>query len=166
MFTVLLTSGNAGAQIPAAETERFEVSSIKRSAPSSVGGGFDAPPGKFIAQNTTPLQLIAMAYQINALRVVGPDWMSRDRFDVVAATPLAWQPGRAATMVRQLLADRFGLIVHRESRELPAFVLTRVRDGTTGPNLRQTTRDCSPPPSSSSCSTRTLPGSVVVSGAR
>ncbi len=43
MFTVLLTSGNAGAQIPAAEPERFEVSSIKRSAPSPVGGGFGAP---------------------------------------------------------------------------------------------------------------------------
>jgi uncharacterized protein (TIGR03435 family) len=82
-----------------------------------------------------------------------PDWMSADRFDIVAKTdgniedvfladPAA--PSRLQLMLRSLLADRFKLATHLDTRELPIYAMTMARaDRRPGPGLRQSTRDCS-----------------------
>ena len=69
--------------------------------------------------------------------------MDTDRFDIMAAMP----PGTTAPdmigMVRSLLADRFGLRVHREERELPVYAMRVARsDGRLGPQIRALTLDC------------------------
>lgn len=52
---------------------------------------------------------------------------------------------RAQAMLRQLLADRFGLRTRREQREMPVYVLTLARrDGSLGPKLRRAGQECLP----------------------
>ena len=50
--------------------------------------------------------------------------MSTARFDIVAKLPDAASRRQARLMLRRLLADRFGITVHRESREMPGYALT------------------------------------------
>jgi uncharacterized protein (TIGR03435 family) len=48
-------------------------------------------------------------------------------------------------MLRSLLADRFKLVVRKETRDLPAYALVLARrDGKLGPSLRRSNTDCSP----------------------
>jgi uncharacterized protein (TIGR03435 family) len=85
-------------------------------------------------------------------------------------------------MVRALLAERFKLSVHKETREMPIFALVTARsDGRVGPNLRKSSRDCSPaaatrggganasaaksPWGSNPCGTSVGPG-MILAGAR
>lgn len=64
----------------------------------------------------------------------GPSWLDTDRWDIVAKvdspTAAIWP------RVRTLLADRFKLVTHHETRELPMYALVVARrDGRLGPNL-------------------------------
>ena len=71
------------------------------------------------------LDLIRTAYDVTDDKVAGgPSWLASDRFDVIAKTPPAVTPETARVMLKALLADRFGLTVHNDSRPLPVFVLT------------------------------------------
>jgi uncharacterized protein (TIGR03435 family) len=87
---------------------------------------------------------------------VSPDWIRRERFDIVATAPEGRGMGEFQAMVRNLLADRFHLRAHTESRRTQVYVLSLARpDGKLGQGLRPTTVDCSrrDPP----CSTRNQP---------
>jgi uncharacterized protein (TIGR03435 family) len=66
----------------------------------------------------------------------GPGWINSDRFDIVAKAE--GNPSTdARLMLRTLLADRFKLMVHHETRELPVYALVIARrDGKLGPQLR------------------------------
>jgi bla regulator protein blaR1 len=122
----------------------FEAASIR---PTS----FDRPytlvernnPGYFTMRNVTVRALIAFAYFAMPYEVVeGPEWIDRDRFDVVAVAQ-----GRSVrdnyTMVQTLLADRLSLRLRKEMREMPVYVLLKARDdGRLGPGLRPVTIDC------------------------
>ncbi|MCL4851422.1 MAG: TIGR03435 family protein [Bryobacteraceae bacterium] len=77
-------------------------------------------------------QLIADAYQVRPFQVVCPDWLLTERFDIVAKMPAASRKEDAPLMLQSLLADRFKLAVHRESREEDVMALVV---GKEGPNL-------------------------------
>jgi uncharacterized protein (TIGR03435 family) len=64
------------------------------------------------------------------------------RFDVAANEPDGTPPGQTMAMLRTLLADRFNLRVHRETRDLPIYEVTLAREGILGPNLRASPHDC------------------------
>ncbi len=106
------------------------------------------PPGRFTATNVPAQELIEFAWQLQSFQVDGgPDWIKSDRFDVVAKTgpvdpPAPGQPAAVQPMLRSLLADRFGLIVHYEPKERPVYSLTRVGESRLGPNLRLDELDC------------------------
>jgi uncharacterized protein (TIGR03435 family) len=72
----------------------------------------------------------------------GPEWLDADKFDIVASTPVATQPtppAQSRLMLQRLLADRFKLTAHWETRELPVYALVKARaDGSLGPGLTQT----------------------------
>ena len=66
-------------------------------------------------------QLIVQAYAIQRMRVMGgPEWFDRDQYDLIAKAenPEATRDD-VRLMLQALLADRFKLTVHRETRELP-----------------------------------------------
>lgn len=143
---------------PAAQQLSFEVASIKSNKSGDLGDQIrELPGGRFSAINMTPRVLITWAYQLRDFQLLAaPDWIRSERFDL--AGTLGRQPpstpepndvvtGSSGTMraaVRTLLAERFGLVVHREAREFPIHVLVLARpDGKLGPMLTRSTTDCS-----------------------
>jgi uncharacterized protein (TIGR03435 family) len=138
----------ATAQAPAPS---FDVTSVKRN--TSGGGGMQMRnmPGNVSAFNVPVRQLIRMAYQVQDFQIVGaPAWETTDRFDVEGrfdpAAPLVGfdtQPQRMFAMMKTLLRDRFGMVAHTETREMPILALTVARsDGRLGPQLKPAAVDC------------------------
>jgi len=142
-------SGAARAQEPAAAEPAFEVVSIK---PNDAGDGrvmIGLQPGRFSAVNVTPRDLIRQAYRVQDFQIVdAPEWLAAERFDVQGTLPRddpggQPPPERVSAMVRRMLADRFGLVLHRDTRELPVYALVTARDdGTLGPNMTPAKTDC------------------------
>lgn len=146
------TAGAAAA--PANPNPVFEVASVKpnRSGANNIGIGLQ-PGGRFTATNVPVVQLIRFAYGLQPFQIVGgPSWANSDRFDItakaegdVAPAPLGagGPPGPMQLMVRALLADRFKLVVHTETREMPIYNLVLARpDGRLGDRLKPSTLDC------------------------
>ena len=87
-------------------------------------------------QTATMVDLIKTAYGIDAEKVLGgPSWLELDRYDVYAKGPAATSAETANLMLQSLLADRFKLQLHKDSRPLPGFALTVRKGGT--PKLKQ-----------------------------
>lgn len=118
----------------------FEVASIK---PHTSDDGRVTmvlqPGGRFVATRVPLRHVIRTAFQLQDDQIVGgPEWLDTDRFDIDARSPDA-DVTRIAAMLQSLLADRFKLTTHRETRELSVLTLERARrDGTLGPELRPT----------------------------
>ena len=120
----------------------FAVVSIKASAPDDAKSYPWAigPNGRFAVKNVRLRNVILYAYQVNIGHLWGgsdaSSWTS-DKFDIEAQADGNPSGEQIRAMVRRLLADRFNLIVHAETRELPIYALVRARsDGTLGPQLR------------------------------
>lgn len=85
-------------------------------------------------------------YETDA-RVGGPDWLSSERFDIVARAgeiPASLNPSTAVRlMLRTLLSERFALVIHQEQRVMPIYALTLARrDGSLGRQLQRSVMDC------------------------
>jgi uncharacterized protein (TIGR03435 family) len=105
----------------------FEVTTVKPSRGNEPSVGFKV--GRFNADNATVADLIKFAYKVRDRQVDGgPTWMNEDRFDIAAETDTPGQPSRdqQRSMVRKMLADRFGLQVQVVQREFPVYALTVV----------------------------------------
>lgn len=124
----------------------FELTSVKRNVSGSESGGSNRnqPNGSFIGTNVTLRPFIARAYEVRTFQVTGgPPWLDFDRFDIVGrgaeGTPTAMRPA----MLRALLADRFKLVTHTETREQPVYLLVLARpDGRLGPQLKRSPFPC------------------------
>jgi uncharacterized protein (TIGR03435 family) len=82
------------------------------------------PSGLFVAARETVARLIMQAYDVRHYQIVdGPDWMTSALFDIEAKAPESFQMNQTNVMVQRLLADRFGLVVHRDARVVPTFAL-------------------------------------------
>jgi len=129
----------------------FEVASVKVNASADARTGGRLAGTTFAMTNETLWRLIGEAYAdpqaLPRFRIVGgPNWIDTERFDVegVAAKPL--DRPQAEHMLRAVLAERFKLIVHTETRQLSVLALrTARRDGSLGPQLRRTDVDCAAP---------------------
>jgi uncharacterized protein (TIGR03435 family) len=134
------------AQAPATDTTlpAFEVASVKpNKSVSSNESAMPAPGGRFVATNATLRNLITMAYDIQWFRLVGGSSRLTDRFDIVAKMPEHADHGQLRLMLRTLLAERFNLKAHNETREQPIYALVLAkRDGGFGPELRRSAADC------------------------
>jgi uncharacterized protein (TIGR03435 family) len=116
------------AQIP----KEFEIVSVKPQAPGDTRGSIGPSPGAFIA-NGIPLKiLIEIAYRVKDFQISGgPDWIGIDHYDVSARAPAGFIPTgqQMQPMLQALLADRFRLKLHRETREMPAFAIVVGKGG-------------------------------------
>ncbi len=111
---------------------KFEVSSIKPSQPGDPRSGIRPAPGgeRYVASNITLKQMITVAYRIKADQVTGgPGWMDADGYDMNAKAERPSTLEELHVMLQDLLADRFKLRFHRESKELPMYALTVDKDG-------------------------------------
>ena len=134
-------------QTPAAESARFDAASIKPSTLSAVvGSGFQITNGHLLARNTTVEDLVRFAYGLEPgdreSISGGPRWTRSDRFQVEGKAEGRATPDALSAMLRSLLAERFKLRLHEETKELPVYALTLAgNDGKTGPNLKPTAAD-------------------------
>ena len=81
--------------------------------------------GRYELHNATMVDLIRIAYGVEAEKVMGgPNWLELDRYTVIARAPSGTSLDNARLMLRPLLADRFKLAVHQDTRPLTAFVMT------------------------------------------
>jgi bla regulator protein blaR1 len=130
----------------------FEAASIKPTA-SSDGNSFirRMPGGRFDAHNVATRFLITFSYQVQPFQIVGdPSWVGNDRFDLIAkmeGDPPPAAPGSGVDSmmlaVRSLLADRFKLVMHKETRELDIYALVMAKPGgKPGPALKPSATDC------------------------
>jgi uncharacterized protein (TIGR03435 family) len=113
-------------------------------------GRFDVHRGpmmsgtEFVAENVQARWLILAAYGMNSYRVIGgPDWIGSDYFIVSARAPNAVSASEYQAMLRKLLADRFQLRIHTETRSTPVYALVvSSPDGAFGPQLQRASVDC------------------------
>lgn len=111
----------------AAQTPAFEVADIKPSDPSvaKAGKGRILPGGRIEVPGYSVKDLMMFAYGVQDNMISGgPKWAGDDRFDIVAKAPTDAPPETLRLMLQTLLADRFRLVMHREEKAMPAYVLT------------------------------------------
>lgn len=145
MIGLNLTPALSAAQQPATNTPEFEVATIKpgdASAPSS-NLGYDRRD-HFVTSNITLQFILQFAYDLNSGSdrqiIGGPAWIDSSRFTIdaqpdeaVAAElkklPIAERQQRQKLMIQRLLADRFKLVLHHETREFTVNALTIAKGG-------------------------------------
>jgi uncharacterized protein (TIGR03435 family) len=130
----------------AATSPQFEVSSVKQNLSQSDQSKLsDSIPNRFVVTNYPAIFLILYAYDLKGHQLVGaPEWTWNKAYDIVATYP-EQQPtnSQIRIMLQNLLAARFGLKLHREQRELPAYDLVVARkDRRLGPQLLKSNVDC------------------------
>ena len=129
----------------------FDVASVK---PNNSGGRFASnigplypgapysPTGGFFsATNVNLAVLIMFAYDLDNAQFLNlfdhlPKWGTTDRFDVQAKSEANPSREQMRLMMQSLLADRFKLAVHRETKEGPIYALVLVKPGQLGPQLK------------------------------
>lgn len=118
-------------QTAQAQDNAFDVASIKPARPDARGYSIRPFPGRLVAENVTLKQLIAEAYHVYAFQVSGPKWIDSDRYNLEAKVSGYVSPSKTQRrlMLQKLLADRFSLVVRRESRDMSVYVLEAVRGG-------------------------------------
>ena len=120
----------------------FEVTTVKLNKSSNSGSGSTFNKGHFTATNVLLKNLMQyQAYGVPEPRILGgPAWINSQRFDIEAKTDssLAEQLRtldrdqrklQTQRMFQQLLADRFKLAVHWETRDLPVYALVVAKNG-------------------------------------
>lgn len=151
---------------------QFEVATVRPNKSGESGASLGPRPGgRLIGTNQTARNLIRNAFNVQPYQLIGgPEWMDSDRFDINAKSAETDLDEKGMLTYPQfmlrlqaLLEDRFKMIAHWETRELPVYALVLTTPGKLGPQLRAHTGDCDrarggpPPPGSpaANCGTRT-----------
>ena len=137
MGLVLIRVGDAQADAPKVE---YEVVSIKPSNPDlSQGGGARMTKnskGRWEARNIRLKELLMSAFRVNEKQIVGgPKWLDSASWDI-DATYADGNQGQFPQMLQAMLADRFHLVFHRETRTLSVYLLEVAKGG---PKLKEST---------------------------
>lgn len=147
-FAALAGLSFARAQSPPDTMPQFEVASVKQNLSGTTESSTTHNlPDRFTATNMPLYFLIQDAYELHGdYQLAGaPGWTWDKAYDVVGTYPGGSSPDlhKIHLMEQRLLADRFGLKLHSEQRELPAYDLVLARtDGKLGPQLHKSTMDC------------------------
>ncbi len=136
----LLSAGIAFGQSTAnaAAFTAADVHVSPRRTDRALGGGLLLGE-RYEIRNATMLDLVLLAYGLDEDKLIGqplwltdtlrgkvtggPEWLDLSRFDVVASAPRGTQKEDLRLMLQTLLADRFGLVVHRDKRSVQGYVL-------------------------------------------
>jgi uncharacterized protein (TIGR03435 family) len=86
-------------------------------------------PGSLRIQSSTLRSCIQWAYEVDPAQISGPDWLGDTRFDITAKSADAADTDRLRLMLRTLLAERFGLKLHHESKALPVYSMILAPNG-------------------------------------
>jgi uncharacterized protein (TIGR03435 family) len=121
----------------AAYGQAFEVVSVKPSAPVASGGrgrgstGFaassDAQQVRY--SGVTLMRLLTEAYSVKRYQISGPEWLANDTYEITAKLPEGASKAQIPAMLQNLLAERFRLKVHSETKPQRVFALVAARNG-------------------------------------
>jgi uncharacterized protein (TIGR03435 family) len=112
----------------------FDVASVKVNA-AGVGEGqrgretITPSPGGVTMTNVHLKSVVQWAYHVQGIQVTGPGWLDNDTYDIVARAAGQTPLDRLRVMMQTLLAERFKLALHRETKDMPAYVLTVAKGG-------------------------------------
>jgi uncharacterized protein (TIGR03435 family) len=119
-----------GLSQPAVENPAFNAVLIKPSAADARGGGFNLSPGRLTAKNQSLKDLVRFAYGLHDYQLSGGlGWTDTERYEVIATFPGETTNAQRAKLLQAMLADRFGLTVHRESKEVSGYALVVGKNG-------------------------------------
>ena len=133
-FVVCLSVAAAFGQ--AGDKVAFEVASIKpapQQAMNQIRIGMQADGGMLRYTNVSIKEMVRVAYKVKDFQIEGPDWMGSTRFDINAKFPAGATEDQVPEMLQALLAERFKLILHKDSQERPVYAMVV---GKNGPKLK------------------------------
>ena len=120
------------AAVPAvSQAPAFDAASIKPSNVGTDSSSWHSRLGYMVMKNQTLQRLVAIAYGFtDEQRILGgPKWVGSDRFDVEARAVGPAKDPELLLMLQNLLAERFHLAVHRETKNGSGFSLALVKGG-------------------------------------
>jgi len=123
-------------QLHADDRVRFEVASVKRAAECTYVHSMD--PGQVVLNGLPLSPVLVTAFGVSKDQIIGPSWLDSDCFDVVAKLPQGSTADHIPEMLRTLLAERFKLSAHKDSRSSTVYALV-VDKG--GPKMKQAAED-------------------------
>jgi uncharacterized protein (TIGR03435 family) len=129
-LVVLSFPASARSQSPA--RPEFEVASIKPNTSENGRSSTRPGPTELYLENTSLRKCIAIAYNVSEDRdsaISAPDWLNFERYDIAAKFPAGTPLQEVRVMLQNLLADRFRLKLHRESKEVPIYALVAAKNG-------------------------------------
>jgi uncharacterized protein (TIGR03435 family) len=127
--------------MPADAHPAFEVAAIKPSDPNDPSDRLHTDGRHVLIENQSVDKLIQFAYGIQKSQLAGgPAWAGTDRYDINGVADVEGEPNtkQFQGMIQKLLAERFGLVFHREQRELAVYAITVAKGG---PKLTKSARD-------------------------
>lgn len=126
-----------GARAQTETAPEFDAASIKPAPPPTSnmirvmmrGGPGSDDPGRVDWMNVSLRQMITTAFNVKDYQLQGPDWLNTERFDVTAKVPANSTKEQYRLMIQKLLADRFKMTVHHESKEHAVLALVVAKGG-------------------------------------
>jgi uncharacterized protein (TIGR03435 family) len=130
VFLAVVASGTALGQTLPARPE-FEVASIRPSAPAveRVNLGVHIDGARVSCTYLSLKDYIRIAYRLKDYQVLGPDWLASERFDIAATLPAGAAREQVPDMIQALLAERFQMKLHRDTKEFPVYGLVPGKGG-------------------------------------
>jgi len=147
---ILFAAAAAFGQTADAPTPAFDVASVKASQPGQPGqpgpggrgggrGGrrdnIQVSPGSVTMRNISLKASIRWAWHVSEFQVSGPDWLESERYEITGKAPGPATDEQLRLMMQTLLRERFKLALHRQTKELAAYVLVV---GKNGPKVQET----------------------------
>ena len=121
---------------PADARLAFEAASIKQfpegssiSMSGCQGGPGTQTPTRINCEHVTLKSLLMRAYGVKNQEIAGPGWIDSTHFNLLIRVPEGATKDQATTMYRNLLADRFQLALHHETKPMTAYALTVSKNG-------------------------------------
>ncbi len=103
-----------------------------------LGANIQVSPDGVTLRRVALKTAIAWGYHVLDYQVSGPDWLGTERFDIAAKAAAAAPEDQLRAMMQTLLADRFKVALHRQTKEMQAYVLVV---GKNGPKLTESKTD-------------------------
>ena len=110
----------------------FEVATVEPSNPMAARGksGITVDPGRMSARRVSLKELVFEAYNVPYYQISGgPAWLDSEQYDIDAKAETPATRDQMRLMLRTLLAGRFKLTIHRESKEMRVYALTVAKNG-------------------------------------
>jgi uncharacterized protein (TIGR03435 family) len=136
-------------------TLTFEVATVKKAEPPQPngrgmvvafgkrGGPGTSDPGQITWSNATAKSILTTAWGVKPYQVTGPDWLDSERFDIVAKVPPGTTKEQVNVMWQNLLAERFGLVLHHSSKVFQVEEMVVAKGGL---KMKETVLDPNNPP--------------------